>query len=44
MEEVDLWGPVEEEGSDISSEEEDGPGPPPLSMFFFYLSFVQEMR
>ena len=28
MEEVELWAPEEEEGSDISSEEEDGPGPP----------------
>ena len=30
MEEVELWAPEREEGSDISesSEEEDGPGPP----------------
>ena len=31
MEEVTLWTPVEEEGTDISEEEsaeEDGPGPP----------------
>ena len=27
-EEVELWAPEEEEGSDISSEEENGPGPP----------------
>ena len=31
LEEVVLWAPEEEDGSDISesSEEEDGPGPPP---------------
>ena len=31
MEEVELWAPEVEEGSDISksSEEEDEPGPPP---------------
>ena len=31
MEELELWAPEEEEGSDISesSEKEDGPGPPP---------------
>ena len=31
MEEVRLWAPEEEEGTDISesSEEEDGPGSPP---------------
>ena len=39
MEEVELWAPEEEEGTDISesSKEEDGPGPPPYSMF---VSFV----
>ena len=29
MEELELWAPDEKEGSDISSEEEDRPGPLP---------------
>ena len=42
IEEVELWAPEVEEGSDISesSEEEDGPGPPPLvHVFLVFLLF-----